>query len=111
VKRKHGRPKGSKNKVKKVEEKPLSNAPPKSYKFLGYCPKCFCIITSNDLETKFIYKCVRCANRDRVKSLKDSLNIPKAMNYKDFIENTVNSESLDMPKLADIDPGDLNVAE
>jgi len=88
-----GRPKGSKNKVKvesvikrgpgrpkalrKLSTECKNYQTPKSFKFLGYCNKCRTMVSSNDLESKFIWKCPCCGKKARTSQLKiDNKKMP-----------------------------------
>ena len=75
---KRGRPKGSKNKVvtkvikgtKGIDSIEFDYKPPRSYKFLGNCPKCKGMIGTKDLVSKFIFVCSSCDKRARTNKLK-----------------------------------------
>jgi hypothetical protein len=126
-----GRPKGSINRKQKSEvvkvkrgrgrprmvrelptESPIITKP-KVSKFLGYCPKCLCMINSRDLTSKMIFKCPKCDKRARTHTLKETHGIVKhPMTKKEYLESTVNSESIDMPALnhVEINPKDFKVS-
>lgn len=105
-KKRRGRPKGSKNKNSILSqkndkvEKPYN--PPKSHKFLGYCSKCYTIIGSNDLVSKFIYICPLCGSKKRINALKKiRANTNITTNKKEFLRDTLNVDYHDMPGLED----------
>ena len=118
---KRGRPKGSKNKVTKVKAvkavkgkrgrprkvtKDLCTEyikPPKSYKFLGYCPKCNFIISKKELVLKTIFLCESCGKRATVKKLrresKASGDVPKSK--KEYLQKTIHVNYNDMAPMAE----------
>jgi ribosomal protein L37AE/L43A len=125
-----GRPKGSLNSKKKTEvvkvkrgrgrprivREPPTESPvitkPKVSKFLGYCPKCSFMINSRDMISKMIFKCPKCDKRARKHALKEDSGIIKhPMTKKEYLESTVNSESIDMPALnhVEINPNEFKV--
>ena len=101
-----GRPKGSKNKVKvesgikrgpgrpkalrKLSTECENYQTPKSFKFLGYCNKCKAMVSSNDLESKFIWKCPCCGKKARTSQLKvDNQKTPtEAMSQHQYLNET-----------------------
>jgi len=113
--KKRGRPAGSKNKVIKAKAKAkdapvkvpgkrgrpptkkvkLSTecddyVPPKSYKFLGYCPKkdCGMHVSEKDMVTKTIFVCIRCEKRARVSQLKQKVADFKPQSKKEFLSSS-----------------------
>jgi len=108
VKAKRGRPKGSKNKIVKIVKivkkkigkkgrpkiKKISKIeepeyiPPKSYKFLGYCPKCKVMIGTHDLISKFIFECP-CGCRKRVKFLKPETRPTPVISKRDYLKAAI----------------------
>lgn len=103
VKKKRGRP------PKSADQKTASNSktigygykaytepddyvPPKSHKFLGYCPKAGCnsMISSLDLVSKNIFVCRVCGKRDRISKLKKQRKSknPLPTSKRDFLNET-----------------------
>ena len=72
----------------------------KTFKFLGYCKNCGGQIVSGDLESKKIYVCPQCSNRNSIGKLKKDKNIDKPTTKKDYLENTINSDHIDAPYIA-----------
>ena len=130
-KKKLGRPKGSKNKkpkktqkrkltkstkkikkIKKIKKKELLGEdgkpykPPRSYKMLGYCPKCKGMISTKDLISKYIYVCASCNKRARTNTIRKTQRSTqeKPKSKKEYIESTVNAEYHDMPPMEEVDP-------
>jgi len=101
-----GRPKGSKNKVtvnnivkrgpgrpkalRKLSTECDNYLAPKSFKFIGYCNKCNTIISSNDLESKFIWICPCCNKRARTSKLKEVSKIQpiEVMSQRQYLKET-----------------------
>lgn len=119
IKKERGRPKGSKTKIKKPKKikeikklkrgrpkklkdsKSFTELPeipiPKAYKFIGYCSKCYTMISSNDLISKLIYICVSCGKRAHIKILKNKkLDSNKFQSKKDYLK-TISSDRREMP--------------
>ena len=81
--KKRGRPVGQKNKTYKPHTISSTECggddyvPPKTYQFLGYCPKegCNTMVGSMDLaaKTKTIFVCSMCGKRAKVETLKDEI--------------------------------------
>ena len=86
---------------------------PKSFKFLGYCNKCKAMISSNDLESKFIWKCPCCGKKARTNRLKTDKKIPiESMSQHRYLNETnisvgndisVYVPSIDMSELKPLD--------
>jgi len=157
IKRKRGRPKGSKNKPKVPSTETVKSAPKKkdslvssepkkkrgrprkvdqvekkfsrnvsksddidmsnvkTFKFLGYCPKCEAMIGSTDLEEgkKTIFRC-GCGKRARVKLLKLSRNVvgDRPKTKKEFLEQTIDVNDYGfVPKYKDEIPTELKEVE
>ena len=76
----------------KVFEEPEDYVMPKTYKFLGWCPKrsCNCMISTKDLVPgkKTIYLCPSCNKRDRISRLRTESNIQRAKSKKDFLSQS-----------------------
>lgn len=111
--KKRGRPVGSKNKGPAKERNPKSlkkrgrppkvkevkastecddyddYVPPKSYKFLGYCPKkgCMTIVSEQDLASKQIFVCIKCGKRDKISKLIKERPV-KTMSKKAFLQDS-----------------------
>ena len=92
--KKRGRPKGSKNKkskkkvLKKIEDIEEYKVP-KSYKFLGYCPKCKGMISERDLESRFIFICP-CGCRKRTKYLRKAIRGKEKVSSKEeYLKNAI----------------------
>jgi len=91
--KKRGRPRKIKKAIKKEV---VIEIPIKKYKFLGYC-KCGFMISKNDFESKFIFTCPSCGNRQRKKQLLQEMQKEKYTNKKDYLEHTINAQHIDMP--------------
>jgi len=79
LKRGARKPKQTRKKGKKVEEPEVVYVAPKSYKIVGYCPKCDMFISTKDFESKMIFSCVRCGIRKHKKYLlNDQQRLAKA---------------------------------
>ena len=84
-----------KPKVKVIEPSVLL----KTFKFIGYC-KCGCQVGSQDLESKFIYRCPGCSKRARTKKLSREKVGERPVSRRDYMEATVNSEHLEAPYIS-----------
>lgn len=89
VPKKRGRKPKSKNLLPEVSTENV-----RTLKFLGYCPECSGMVTSNDYEEnrKTIFVCIRCNYRGKVKEVLDTRNAnddnrPKTK--KEFLESTI----------------------
>jgi DNA-directed RNA polymerase subunit M/transcription elongation factor TFIIS len=110
--KKRGRPGGSKNKGTgtKLSTECDDYVPPKSYKFLGYCPKAGCgsMIGTNDLISKMVFVCPACDNKDKISKLKSKLKniVEKSKSKKEYLSITiahhVESEGEDIKENKDI---------
>ena len=96
--KKRGRPPGRKNKSSNSHfiESKIEDAyvPPKSHKFLGYCPckNCESLVGSLDLVSKNIFICPQCLKKGNISKLKNSASYSKDVprSKKEFLQ-TVNS--------------------
>ena len=102
VPKKRGRPAGQTNKTYKPRnilstECGDEYVPPKTYKFLGYCPNkdCDALVGSMDLVAKTIYVCSMCGKRAKVSTLNQELERDKPSSKKEYMQgngNTVKTE-------------------
>ena len=96
VPKKRGRPAGQKNKTYKPRNISSTECddeyvPPKTYKFLGYCPNkdCNALVGSMDLVAKTIYVCSMCGKRAKVSSLKQELERDRPSSKREYMQSNI----------------------
>ena len=109
--RKRGRPKGKvvKNKVAPVV---YDMSKVKHFKFIGYC-KCQALITTKELQSKFIYECPSCGKRARTKKLIKEIVSDRPKTKREYMSNTIHASHYESLPLNDtsLGPKDLKIQE
>jgi hypothetical protein len=105
TKKRRGRPK---NIVAAKEEAVL--IPTKKSSFIGYCNRCFTIISSLDLESPQIFNCLSCGKRANINKLKKEVKREKYESKKEYLATVHSCYNYEAP-MNDPEIKDLRVAE
>ncbi len=82
----------------------------KAGKFLGYC-KCGGSIGDIDLISKRKYECPACCESGKVNMLQKEKELKKYLNKRDYLEDTVNVDIIDMVVNSDFNNNDKTETE